>query len=95
MYGIRVNMKMMDGNRARKKLNAMDEALNESAPSYKPFQKNRATSYSGTLSKPGIVIFLARIAIIKPILLNLFFNDILKLKINSFQAHVKTFNLMS
>ena len=50
---------MMAGNIARIKLKAIAEALVEIAPSTIPFQKKRATSYSGIPSKNGSFINLA------------------------------------
>ena len=48
----------MEGKIARKKLNATAEARMGSEPFVMPFQKNPATSYTGSFSKPGKIIFL-------------------------------------
>ena len=54
---------MMEGNIARKKLNATAEARIVSEPLVIPFQKNPATSESGSFSKPGRIILLEFVTI--------------------------------
>jgi hypothetical protein len=44
MYGIRVKKTIIEGKKAKKKLNANEEALVVIAPSIKPFQKKIVTS---------------------------------------------------
>ena len=44
IYGIRVNKNIIAGKNARKKLNAIDEALVVIDPSMSPVQKKEATS---------------------------------------------------
>ena len=53
-----VNIKMMLGNIARKKLNETAEARMGRAPFVTPFQKNKTTSESGSFSNPGRNILL-------------------------------------
>jgi hypothetical protein len=64
--GINVNKKISEGNKARKKLKAIPEALFEMEPCAILFQKNNETSYKGTPSKKGRVIFFAQDTIRNP-----------------------------
>jgi hypothetical protein len=57
MYGINVKKKIIVGNKATKKLKAIEDALVVIDPFHNPLRKNTATSYKGSLSKPGKTIF--------------------------------------
>ena len=56
-----VNIKIIEGKSARKKLKATAEALKVKAPYHKPLKKKTKTSYIDTPSKPGITIFLRKL----------------------------------
>tara|TARA_B100000508_G_C11310710_1_gene204470 strand:- start:378 stop:578 length:201 start_codon:yes stop_codon:yes gene_type:complete len=63
IWGIKVNKNMMVGNKARKNLNAMEEAFVAIKPFLIPSMKYFATSNSGKPSKPGKTILLEIAAI--------------------------------
>lgn len=56
IYGINVKIKMVAGNKAMKKLNAIARALVFISLSLSRRKKNRATSYKGNPSNPGRLI---------------------------------------
>ena len=72
MYGIKVNRNITNGKKAIKKENAIAEALVAIDPFTMLCQKKRATSYNGTPSKNGNLIFFAGSAILSPSLIRWF-----------------------
>jgi hypothetical protein len=58
MYGISVNKKMMEGKRAKKNVNANEEARIFKVPFRKPEKKNFETMYNERPSNPGKTILL-------------------------------------
>jgi hypothetical protein len=59
MYGIRVKKTIIEGKKARKKLNAREDALVVIAPSFNPVIKKIVTSYILSPEKPYGLIFLS------------------------------------
>ena len=62
---------MMEGNNAKKKLKASDDALMFSEPFIMPFKKNRETTYKDIPLNPGSLILLLALMILE---ISLLFN---------------------